>query len=104
MDDDTNISTFCAITETDPDRARQYLQLADGNVEQAEELFFNNPDLGGSAAAASAPPPAQLTRDDPITIDDDDEDVGDSDVQELGSRPVAGGEPSVEDDEAMARR
>lgn len=98
--DDEAISTFCAITETDPQRAQQYLQLTDGNVEQAVELFFSNPDLGASAAATTATAPTQSNRDDPITIDDDD--MEDADVQETGSRQVGGA--TFEDDEAMARR
>lgn len=87
--DEESITTFCAVTAADPPKAQQYLQLTDGNVEQAIELYFNNPDLGGGAAAAA---PTQPNRDDPITIDDDD--MADID---------AGG-ASIEDDEAMARR
>ncbi|KAK3718930.1 UBX domain protein Ubx2 [Vermiconidia calcicola] len=91
---DDQISMFCAITETDPSKAQQYLQLTDGNVEQAVELFFNNPDLGGTAAAA----PPQANQNDPIMIDDDD----DAEMQGTGSRAAGGS--SMEDDEAMARR
>lgn len=99
---DEQISMFCAFTEASPEQARQYLSLTDGNVEQAVELFFSNPDLGASADAQppSQPPPSS-NRDNPITIDDDD--VGeDDDVQEMGSRLPGGS--TVEDDEAMARR
>lgn len=92
--DDEAITTFCSITDTTPQQAQQYLQFSDGNVEQAIELFFNNPDLAGSAPAAQ-PQPAS-TRDDPINLDDDDDDVADM--------SAAQGGPSTEDDEAMARR
>jgi len=90
--DDESVSTFCAITGTTPTQAQQYLQFSDGNVEQAIELFFNNPDLAGSAA----PPQAQSasTREAPINLDDDD------DVQVVDTP----GGHSAEDDEAMARR
>ena len=101
---DDQISMFCSFTEASPEQAQQYLQLTDGNVEQAVELFFSNPDLGGSAAApaaATSPPTAASNRENPITIDDDEVD---DDMQEaMDGRQAAGG-PSVEDDEAMARR
>ncbi|KAL1588342.1 hypothetical protein WHR41_03043 [Cladosporium halotolerans] len=92
--DDEAITTFCSITSTTPQQAQQYLQFSDGNVEQAIELFFNNPDLAGSAPAAQAQPAS--TRDDPINIDDDDDDV----METTGAQ----GGLSTEDDEAMARR
>lgn len=92
--DDEAITTFCSITSTTPQQAQQYLQFSDGNVEQAIELFFNNPDLAGSAPTAQAQPAS--TRDDPINIDDDDDDVMDT--------TGAQGGHSTEDDEAMARR
>jgi len=98
---DEQISTFCAFTSATPQQAQQYLALTDGNVEQAVELFFSNPELGAQAN----PPPQPADRNDPITIDDDDEmkDL-DDDVQVTGSRPRAHAAASVEDDEAMARR
>ena len=102
---DDQIQMFCAFTSAIPEQAQQYLALTDGNVEQAVELFFSNPDLGASTAATISPPPAPpANRDDPITVDDDDmADVDDDDdVRGTGSRAVGG--PSVEDDEAMARR
>ncbi|KAF2759251.1 hypothetical protein EJ05DRAFT_499665 [Pseudovirgaria hyperparasitica] len=108
---DENIANFTAITSADPDRAAQYLQITDNNLEQAIALFFegsNDLDLGGSnQAQSSATLPAQSagTRpsnhndEDIITIDSDDDmdfDAGTS----AASRPPA----NVEDDEAMARR
>jgi len=108
---DEQIGTFCAFTSGTPEQAQRFLALTDGNVEQAVELFFSNPDLG-AAAAPPAPTPAApsqpASRDAPITIDDDDEIEGsDDDVQETGSRPApaaAQASHSVESDEAMARR
>lgn len=92
---DEQIGTFVAFTAATEAQAQQYLALTDGNVEQAVELFFSNPDLG----SGSAPRPPS-NQNDPITIDDDDDD---DDVHMTGSRPAAPTH-SVEDDEAMARR
>jgi hypothetical protein len=108
---DEQIGTFCAFTDATPEQAQRFLALTDGNVEQAVELYFSNPDLGAAPAAAPparAPAPATSNSNAPITIDDDDDEMeefdDDDDLQETGSRPVARPGPSVEDDEAMARR
>ena len=42
---DEQIGTFCAFTSGTPEQATRFLQLTDGNVEQAVELYFSNPDL-----------------------------------------------------------
>ncbi|KAK3621600.1 UBX domain protein Ubx2 [Elasticomyces elasticus] len=103
---DEQISTFVAFTDATPAQAQQYLALTDGNVEQAVELFFSNPDLGATAAAAQPSRQQQSSRDNPINLDDDDEgdDFADDDVQMTGSGTAAQPGHSVEDDEAMARR
>ncbi|WPH03810.1 ubx domain-containing protein 2 [Acrodontium crateriforme] len=93
---DEQVSLFCAVTAATPEQAQRFITLADGNVDQAVELFFSNPDLGSSTNASASQPAART--EDHITIDDEDED----DVQIMGSRPTGG--PSTEDDEAMARR
>ncbi|EME80130.1 uncharacterized protein MYCFIDRAFT_155932 [Pseudocercospora fijiensis CIRAD86] len=92
---DEEVATFTAITQATPEQAQRFLQLADGNVEAAVELFFSNPDLGSTGA--SAPPAPSRPSNDPITIDSDDDD----DVQETGSRRV---QQQAESDEEMARR
>ena len=53
MDEDGAVAQFTAITDATPERARQYLRLADDNIEQAIELFFANDgaDVGGTASA-----------------------------------------------------
>lgn len=104
---DEEIANFVAFTSATPQQAQQYLALTDNNVEQAVELFFNNPDL---AASAPAPPPAQPAAsrttgshpNDAIAIDDDD-DAEFMDEDEGTAASAAAGH-SVEDDEAMARR
>jgi thioredoxin-related protein len=94
---DEQIAMFTAITDTTPEKAQRFLQLTDGNVEQAVELFFNSPELGNAGTTSAPPAPTQPNRSDPITIDSDDE----NSVQETGSGPAG---HSIEDDEAMARR
>jgi hypothetical protein len=109
MDDET-VSTFTMLTGSTPAQATQYLQLAEGNLEQAAQLWF---ETGGSLATdstASTAPPAVPTSTRPSTtqnagytedadgvihIDSDDEDMNYGE-----SRPAA----NTEDDEAIARR
>ncbi|KAK4561104.1 UBX domain protein Ubx2 [Recurvomyces mirabilis] len=91
---DDQIAAFTAFTGSDPEKAQRYLTLTDGNVEQAVDLFFSNPDLG---AAVPSQPTQPSNRDDPINIDDEDDEV-----EMTGSAPAGG--HSYDDDEAMARR
>ncbi|GAB7359286.1 hypothetical protein MBLNU230_g5940t1 [Neophaeotheca triangularis] len=102
---DEQIGTFCAFTSATPQQAQQYLALTDGNTEQAVELYFNDPNLGASAPAPAASTTGQ-NQDRPITIDDDDDemDLGDDDMPRAGGSAAQAGQPSVEDDEAMAKR
>ncbi len=111
MDMDEQISQLVSITACTPEIARQYLQLADGDVNQAVQLFFENggADLAGNVA--SAPTPASSSRQvgagnaqDPINLGDEDA-SDDNDPEITGYRPnrqQAGA--GVEDDEAIARR
>lgn len=94
MDDDT-IAQFTSITKATPERAKQYLTVSDFDLEQAIQLYFESGgvDMGGAATDTSTTNTAGGGgAGNPITIDDDDDD------DDLGGRP------SVEDDEAMARR
>ncbi|KAI9808255.1 MAG: hypothetical protein M1825_004712 [Sarcosagium campestre] len=97
MDDDT-IAQFTTITNSSPAIATQYLQLSDGNLEQAMQLFFESGgiDMESQDAQASIqrpdtssqradPHPTHRQRrlaadgpnsdDDVIQIDSDDDDV-----------------------------
>ena len=130
MDDDL-IAQFTAITNAPPDKARQYLQISEGELAQAIELFFTNDgaDLvapSPSASAAPAPPPVptqtrpRQSADELIDLDDDEDanmmDAADSDdepqITEVRPRepaltaPPPPPQPSghADDDEAMARR
>lgn len=96
---DAAIAQMVAFTDTTPDRAQQYLQVTDGDVEQAVSLFFESGggDLGGTTTTSAAAPAVASgsgAAEDPISIDEDEM----ADVRQPRS---TGG---AEDDEAMARR
>jgi hypothetical protein len=57
--DDEAIAQFTSITSASPSQAEQYLRLADGDLEQAIQLFFENPDLATTIPAASSSVPQQ---------------------------------------------
>lgn len=121
--DDEIVASFIAITDTTPERARQYLELSDHDLQQAVELFYNSDGIsfGETAAApaqpAFAPPVPDQTRPQPqgvINLDsdeDEDREVIDLDGNTESSHrapvaataPVAGGS-TEDDDAAMARR
>ncbi|KAF2454900.1 hypothetical protein BDY21DRAFT_399028 [Lineolata rhizophorae] len=120
MDDDL-VASFTAITSADPARARQYLGLTDGNLEQAIQLFFDSPNLDftPSEATSGAAPPASATgtsssarlsagRTDAagvVHIDSDDEE--EASAAAARARSASAAPPAVGDyegDEAMARR
>lgn len=115
---DDAIAQMVAFTDTTPERAAQYLQIADGDVNQAVSLFFESGgvDLSGQPPVSSNPPasaPAPLSgtgnAQNPISIDDDN--ISDDNDPEItgfskksgpSAQPLTGGD--MEDDEAMARR
>ena len=127
--DEELIANFVAVTDTSPERARQYLQVSDGQVDQAIDLFFSTggADLGIPTAGVPAPPPVPTSTrprpaaaaHEPINLDDDGdadmgvpEDVSDDEPQITSVRPrqeyvergPARPAQTEEDDEAMARR
>lgn len=119
---DDLVAQFTSITGADPQRAAQYLTLADGNFEQAVQMFFDIPnlDLDGSAAPQPAAAPQSTTRqpaggytEDPqgvVHIDSDEEDEEDEVTynprprQSAAATPPTNRAPAIEDDEAIARR
>lgn len=107
MDDD--IAQFTSITGATPERAAQYLQLSDGSLESAIQLFFESPDLGTATTTTSQPPvasdPTSGAQDAPIQIPSDDED-DDVAMVDRPHQPATVAQPntSLESDEEMARR
>lgn len=104
---DEAIAQMVAFTDTTPDRAAQYLQVTDGDVNQAVSLFFESggADLGGSSSTTTQPstrPNDSGHASNPINLDDDndlDEPMPRPTEDQTRPQPTA-----VEDDEAMARR
>jgi len=101
---DEAIAQMVAFTDTTPDRAAQYLQVTDGDVEQAVSLFFESGgvDLGGPTTTATQPSALAGSGDasNPINLDDDN--LDNHGPVATTSRSVA--PAAVDDDEAMARR
>jgi UBX domain-containing protein 7 len=103
---DAAIAQVVNITSASPERAAQYLQLADGDVESAIMLYFENggadPAGGAASYATPAPPPTSSrpsgTGDAQDPIDVDESNVSDDNDPEItGFRKVGGpeAEPSA---------
>lgn len=94
------VAQFCDITGSNPELATQYLQLADFNIEQAMQLYFDNNGAALTEEPHQPPRPSNLA-DEPDVIQID----SDSDDDNRAERPThpAGG-ATFEDDAAMARR
>lgn len=106
---DADISNFVGITGASAPVAKGFLELTNGDFEQAVQLFFDNPDLQhsiGSSATPPARPPAGrdtshqrgASEGDPIYVDNDDDFSDDGDVQ------MAARDAQAAEDEAEARR
>jgi hypothetical protein len=109
------VAQFVGITDATTSQAEQYLRLTDNNLEQAIELFFEDPHLASfQASSATAPTQTQTASsskpkrkaytedaDGVIHVDsDDDDDFEMSDVpDEVGAL-----RPDLTADEEMARR
>lgn len=103
------VAHFQEITGSTSELATQYLEIADFDIEQAMQLYFEN---GGAEirptqqTAASAPETASHHSrhvDNPVRIDSDDEDITVDEAR--SSAPLRQpAESAFEDDAAMARR
>src|ERR1700712_540000 len=113
--DDEQVAQFTGITAATPSQAEQYLRLTEGNLEQAIQLFFEDPNLASfqapSAAATTQTQPTSSSRpkrkaytedaDGVVHVDSDDDDDF-----EMSDAPDGGGalRPDLDADEEMARR
>ncbi|PGH11499.1 hypothetical protein AJ79_04874 [Helicocarpus griseus UAMH5409] len=115
---DAAVAGFTEITGSTPEVASQYLQLTDGNLETAMQLYFENggAEIQQEPAAQPPPVPPQSTRPRPtqssgyedehgvVHLDSDDDD---SEIPVRTSQSASASRPApsaYEDDEAMARR
>lgn len=114
---DEAIATVVTVTGSTPELAAQYVQLADGDPNQAVQLFFENggADLAGSSSSQPQPAPTSTQTGgarNPIDVEADDNISDDNDPEITGFRNISQSHgPSrpaatldYEDDEAMARR
>lgn len=129
---DEDISNFVAITAASAEAARGYLEMANNNLEQAIQLFFESPDLQHSfnapppATSSTAPPVPASTRpnvgrqdergvihidsdddgDTAMTVDDMEDNFGHDDSEIAANAQVAAIARSAQEDEdaAMAKR
>ncbi|KAK4935930.1 UBX domain protein Ubx2 [Elasticomyces elasticus] len=113
---DEAIASVVMVTGTTPELAAQYVQLADGDPNQAVQLFFENGGADLTGPSSHPPPPSSSHpaggADNPIDIDAEENISDDNDPDVTGfrktpqnnasSRPLAAAD--YEDDEAMARR
>lgn len=101
---DELVAQFVGITDSTEGKARQYLQIADNNLEQAIELFFTSggTDLFDATPSTTNPPPTTRRQPEVIELDSDGDDEDDTESRRRTQAPVAGS--SLESDEEMARR
>ena len=100
MASDDVVAQFTEITGSTPELATQYLSLADFQIEQAMQLYFEN---GGAPLTEEPAQPRQANFEDEsgvVHIDSDDEETGPA--QARPAQPPV--ESYFEDDAAMARR
>lgn len=98
MADGDLVAQFTEITGSTPELATQYLSLADFQIEQAMQLYFENGGAPLTEEPAQPPPPRRSNFEDEsgvVHIDSDSDDAG------PGQPPAAS---YFEDDAAMARR
>jgi UBX domain-containing protein 7 len=113
---DDQIAQFSGITAATTSQAEQYLSLTEGNLEQAIQLYFEDPSLAtgtpsAPAAAATASPlqpvaaPSRpkrktYTEDDDGVVHVDSDESEDFDMGEASEPPIA----DTDADAEMARR
>ncbi|RVX73858.1 hypothetical protein B0A52_02748 [Exophiala mesophila] len=116
---DEAIATLISVAGATPELAAQYAQLADGDANQAVQLWFENGGVDLSGGNITSQPPPQTTSNQaggpshPIALDDDDDSAGDANDPVItgvntstrpNEPPHSSAPVDFEDDEAMARR
>lgn len=113
---DANVAQIVSITSTTPERAAQYLQLADGDLDAAVMLYFESDGVDPSGAPTTNAEASSTSNqggfgDVQNTIDDDDQGVLDSETRNNGKgrghhQPLSGQSKgtSLNSDEEYARK
>ena len=113
---DDALAQVVMVTNTTPERASQYLTLADGDPDQAVTLFFESGGIDLVPLSQPSGPPALTgpgNSQNPIELDDDNNFSDDNDPQITGYRTAGSSQTArqshaenrtYEDDAAMARR
>lgn len=109
MDDENLLSQFQEITGATTEVATQYLEIADFDIQQAMQLYFENggASLGPTHQPSSTTPSRPRNRgENTIHVDSDDGDDDEITIDEERSTAPATRrtETTYEDDAAMARR
>lgn len=107
MDDDDLLSQFQEITGATAEVATQYLEIADFDIQQAMQLYFEN----GGASLGPTHQPSSTTpsrprnrREDTIHVDSDDDEITIDEERSTAPATTHRTETTYEDDAAMARR
>ncbi|CBK20674.2 uncharacterized protein [Blastocystis hominis] len=74
---DNAIAGFCSVTGTDAETARKYLEISEGNIDQAISLYFDNANIFSDHAASAQ------DNDSPSSIEFD-EDENSMEMEEMG--------------------
>ena len=103
---DESIAQMTEVTGCTPEQASQFLQLADGNVDQAMTLFFDGGDLVGGTSHShtqetASRPAGEGDSQNPISLDDDDDEPQISGVSVVGHQTS---DSTFDADAEMARQ
>ena len=74
---DNAIAGFCSVTGTDAETARKYLEISEGNIDQAISLYFDNANIFSDHAASAQD-------NDPPSSIEFDEDENSMEMEEMG--------------------
>lgn len=74
---DTAIASFCSITGTDTETALKYLDISEGNVDQALSLFYDHANIFSD-------PVAPTSDDEVVPTTEDEEDDNSMETEEAG--------------------
>lgn len=101
MADDV-VAHFTEVTGSTPELATQYLSLADFQIEQAMQLYYENGCAPLTEEPPQPPPRSNFEDESGVVHIDSDDDYDDGPGQDRPAQPAT--TPYLEDDAAMARQ